>query len=131
MSTTDGGTSWQMDVLDDYPLEKELRGLDFNPSGHGWATGVSGLTLKTHFPVNIEMTNTGSDLSIYPNPTNSHFMINSPKNINCITLFNELGETLRNTSSLNKKKLTIDLSEYQPGMYYIKVDEKIMKVVKQ
>ncbi len=68
MSTTDGGTTWQMDVLDDYPDETELRALDFIDSGYGWATGVSGLTLKTHFPVNIEENNTVSGLSIFPNP---------------------------------------------------------------
>jgi photosystem II stability/assembly factor-like uncharacterized protein len=131
MSTTDGGTTWQMDILDDYLPESELRGLDFNVSGHGWATGVSGLTLKTFFPVNIETTYTNSGLHIFPNPINSHLFINSPENINSITLFNELGKTLYNISSVNNKELTIDLSEYQSGIYFIKVDGQVKKVIKK
>ncbi len=119
-----------MDILDDYMFEKELRGLDINASGEGWATGVSGLTLKT-FTVNVETNYTNTDLRIFPNPTNSHLCINSNENINIITLFNELGETLYSNSSINDKEHTIDLSGYLPGIYFIKIDRQVMRVVKQ
>jgi hypothetical protein len=127
MSTIDGGTNWQMDVLDDYPDEKELRALDFVASGHGWATGVSGLTLKTHFPVGIEASYTDYDLSISPNPfTNSttfEYTLDRPENIR-FTVYNvqsKIVYTIEERRKKGKQKIQWNAEGLPAGMYFIRM----------
>ncbi len=120
-----------MDILDDYPSETELRALHFIDSGHGWATGVSGLTLKTQFPVNIEATYKDSDFSTFPNPfttsTSITYTIDRPSNV-VITIFNSQGNQV-DIMNLNQPKgqqhVQWNAERLPAGMYYFRfIDDK-------
>ena len=127
MSTTDGGTTWQMDVLDDYPDEKELRALDFVASGHGWATGVSGLTLKTQFQTGIESNNMEYDPKVFPNPftssTTLSFWLYKPENIR-FTVYNlqaQIVYTIEEWRERGEQEVQWNAEGLPAGMYFFRV----------
>ena len=127
MSTTDGGTTWQMDVLDDYPDEKELRALDFTASGHGWATGVSGLTLKTHFPVSIETSYTDCNLNIFSNPfttyTTLSFRLFKPENVQ-FTVYNvqsQIVYSIEERRNKGRQEIQWNAEGLPGGMYFYRI----------
>ena len=72
---------------------------------------------------NVGITETkASTMSIYPNPSNGVFMINTSENIKHIEVFNTLGETVfaQNNSSASQQE-RVDLQGMPGGMYMIQV----------
>ena len=69
---------------------------------------------------------------IYPNPTSGQFTIEvnyeTPEQINDLTIFNSIGQIVfNNYFLLNTTK--IDLSNFSKGVYLIKVNERIKKII--
>ena len=76
--------------------------------------------------------NTMSDFSVYPSPTSGIINIQSKTNIVQIEIYNQLGQLVSSNSDLN----TIDISNLNQGVYFIKImDEqgalKTQKVMKK
>ncbi|MFD1551976.1 hypothetical protein DNU06_01245 [Putridiphycobacter roseus] len=79
-----------------------------------------------------------ANLLIYPNPTNNQITIesnfNSSKvNLNGIQIYNSLGQDFTNrvkTIDNNHYKIILDLSNIQSGIYYIKFQTQLYKVIK-
>ena len=118
-----------MDVLDNYPDEKELRALSFVPTGHGWATGVSGLTLKTHYPVGIDqMQDTRCKVQVFPNPCTNiahlHLTLHSSP-FTCVDLFSINGRKIRELVNrefmLGAHEIEIDVSDLPDGVYFVRL----------
>lgn len=78
---------------------------------------------------------TNSELSIYPNPTQSDlFIISNTNEMDSFFLLNLLGE-LMETKKVNSQSVHLDLSRYPNGIYYVKVllgngSAKTLKVIK-
>ncbi|MCD6113298.1 MAG: C10 family peptidase [Bacteroidales bacterium] len=79
--------------------------------------------------------NSNSDnISIYPNPVKDKFFIkldNSNLNINKIIITDNLGRILFNLENINEKSLSIDMSKYQKGFYFINIYTKNNIIVKK
>lgn len=73
-------------------------------------------------------------LSIYPNPANEQLYIDCDGVIEAITVFNALGEQVQQLS-LSSSQAVLSISNWQPGMYFIKVEGQgfagVKRVVKQ
>ena len=73
--------------------------------------------------------------SVFPNPTNSIFNIEANTNIESIIVFNMLGEEVAHQQGNGTQNLSIDISRYQSGTYFIKVQtanfEKVIKMIKR
>ena len=70
-------------------------------------------------------------MSIYPNPTASKWTIESSRIIKTLTLFNLLGQKILEETS-NERKVTIDASDLQTGIYMLKINNTtIKKVIKK
>lgn len=68
-------------------------------------------------------------IAVYPNPSTNAINIElNDKNIHKISLLNQLGEVLMNTSVSGK--FSIDLSTFSSGIYFIKAGTFTQKVVK-
>lgn len=63
-----------------------------------------------------------SDFEVYPNPTSGLVNIELNEGISTIQLVNHLGQVLE-TISATSESLTLDLSGYPKGMYFIKTDD--------
>jgi beta-glucanase (GH16 family) len=76
-------------------------------------------------------------ISIFPNPNNGNFTIEPNHKLNnvSIEIVDMLGKTIYKTLATELDKFLIDLSQYEPGMYYVHISgngfRATEKVVKQ
>lgn len=131
MSTQDGGNTWHFEIMNNYLPSGTFMELDFNETGQGYASGYNGLLLKTQTQVGFQENKEDHNLMIYPNPATNHVYINSRENIGKISLYNELGELLYKNESVNRKSIKLNLTEYQSGIYFVKIDNSVHKLLKQ
>lgn len=80
----------------------------------------------------MQISNHPFSFSINPNPAESILTIALNKNKK-ISVINLLGEILseKNISSVSNGKVDLDISFLSPGIYFIKVDNKVKKFVKE
>jgi hypothetical protein len=72
-------------------------------------------------------------LSLYPNPFSSSLIINWDNNLNketVIMVYNTLGELIYSEKTTGNKT-TIDSGNWKNGTYFIKVNNKVLKTIKQ
>jgi len=74
-----------------------------------------------------------NEFLIYPNPTNSFINIHSESNLfgQTYTVRNSVGQTILTGSSPNTDFINIDFSSLEHGVYFITLDKKTYKVIKQ
>jgi uncharacterized delta-60 repeat protein len=66
--------------------------------------------------------------SIFPNPSSSSIQIKHSGQEGSVTLFNTMGVIVY-AEKLKKEQATINTSTFPPGLYYVKVGEKVKKLV--
>lgn len=82
-------------------------------------------------PVGIESAAI-SPLSIYPNPTIGRIRVASPQtSINNIKVFDMAGRFVFEMENINATETNIDLTNLADGLYFIKIDSQLIKIVKQ
>jgi hypothetical protein len=96
-------------------------------------TGASGFklsgTMNLSYPTGIA-THPSTEVTIYPNPTNGKITIeNGNSVINNVSVYDITGRILH-TSSTISQEMTIDISHLSAGVYFLQVDGKMVKVVK-
>jgi hypothetical protein len=73
----------------------------------------------------------GNEVRLYPNPvTNVLNIVSESENIGNVEVMDINGKRLIVTS-IDKASTELDLSHLAPGMYFIKVNEKVFKLVKE
>lgn len=92
-----------------------VRGLAIDLTGNVWIASTMGLIKFSSTKTNIEW-GSEQETSIYPNPTNGVVNIKSSNSKNTTEIYNLLGEKIISTD--NER---IDLSNYQKGVYIIRV----------
>ena len=75
------------------------------------------------------------DFVVYPNPAKNEFWIKSVQNRNTDTeltldLFNITGEKIY-SSVMKDNVLQVDVSNYQTGMYFIRIGTKTYRIIKE
>lgn len=68
-----------------------------------------------------EIENTTSDLQIYPNPVSSRLTISSAKTISAVQVYSIAGTLQYQSDDLRENKIEIDVQNYIPGVYLIRV----------
>lgn len=66
----------------------------------------------------------GSDekpIKLYPNPAYDILTIESPQNVQMVTILNSVGQMVYR-SQLNAGKTSINISEFQSGVYFVQID---------
>lgn len=62
------------------------------------------------------------DVQLYPNPTKSYITMKSEGNIHSFIIMNQMGQTVcRNTNNYTKK-VELDISKWQPGLYLVRIN---------
>lgn len=89
--------------------------------------------LTSAITTNIIEVKESNVISIYPNPTFSIVNIYSEGNLFNKSFFvqNIAGQTVLTGKSSNNNLLTIDFSPLKNGMYFISIDNKTFKIIKQ
>lgn len=101
-------------------------------------TDANGCKNSTTYQLNVtecvglkDVSMTASGIKLYPNPNNGEFVIEvNNKAANTVVVTDITGRELLNTTSQNEKT-TINLSNYSSGVYYVKINTEVIKVVKQ
>jgi len=74
---------------------------------------------------------TNYELQVFPNPTNGQLTINNEQlTINNVELFDIYGKNLLSLQSSLSPEIIIDISHLQSGVYYIKINSLITKIIK-
>lgn len=71
-----------------------------------------------------------NDISIYPNPANDKVTIQTPENVDRIVVMNTIGQTVE-TISPTSGLLSLNVSEFETGMYFIQVVKGDAKITKK
>ena len=89
--------------------------------------------LTSDFSTSIAKTIKETEVLIFPNPSNSAFTIFSDEN-----LFNKKyivqnlnGQTIQIGNLVNPEINKIDLSKFENGIYFLTIDKKTFKIIKQ
>lgn len=70
-------------------------------------------------------------VKVYPNPTTGALRItNEEQDIRNIQVFDVAGRLLLEYENIDNKEVNINLIEWENGVYFIKVDERIVKIIK-
>lgn len=77
-----------------------------------------------------QITNNINELSIYPNPSNNNFTIQSSMELGVIIIYNSLGETVLQTKSKNLHE-QIDISKLSKGIYIVQARGRFGKLIKE
>ncbi len=101
-------------------------------------TDANGCKGSTTYQLNVtecvglkDVTTTASGIKLYPNPSKGEFVIEiNNKSVNTVVVTDLTGRVLVNTTTQNEKT-NIDLSNYANGVYYVKINTEVIKVVKQ
>lgn len=85
--------------------------------------------------IGIDQSEKLTDLKVYPNPANQYLNIESSKELNSIIILDLVGRVIYN-SDLKNNKQTIDIKDFDNGIYYLKAINKngsasIIKWLKQ
>lgn len=73
---------------------------------------------------------TASKVNMYPNPSNNVVNINSIDTIDSVIIMNVLGQTVM-TKEVNSNNFTLDISELNPGQYFMSLISNGVKVSKK
>ncbi len=77
-----------------------------------------------------------SEISLYPNPVNKNIFIkihNNSDKIEQLSIFNSIGQIIYMEKERNKnnRKITIDISDYKAGLYFIKLKTENRIIIKK
>ena len=107
--------------------------------GQSSSNSTTCLGLSTMIPENStscagvginKYTNKSGQLLIYPNPSNDNVTIQSTAELGAVTIYNMLGELVY--SQTTKDNTTqIDVSQQAAGVYLVRVQSQIIKLIKQ
>lgn len=130
MSTTDGGNIWQMEILNDFLPNLAFYSIDILENKKGWVCGLNDqLLVKGNFISNT-MELQSKNIRIYPNPVNTELNIHFEEKINTIILLNHLRKIVYSNESFNRRNIQINMAQLPSGIYFLKINQKVKKIVK-
>lgn len=73
---------------------------------------------------------TEQNVNIYPNPATDVINIELGENASDIVIYNSLGQVIRHLAEISGT-VQVNISDLDAGMYFIKINNKVEKVVRQ
>lgn len=137
VSSNMNATTPAFTLVNSYPFRQPER-VYFNPYnnnemwvssfGNGMKMGL--MTGPSSVPV---FNNVGNTLLVYPNPANDRLTIIIPKEhiSGSVYIYNTLGQIVNKTQIGNNVNLAIDIHTLPAGVYWVNIDNKTSKFVKE
>jgi hypothetical protein len=67
-----------------------------------------------------------SGIQVYPNPASEEFRINT--DVRSLSVFNSIGQIVYSRENYEKRS-SIDISEFEEGIYFVKADDRAYKLL--
>ncbi len=68
--------------------------------------------------------------SLYPNPSTGKFRIEAVKEIQTVKIYTAIGEVVYSNSKFDEETfIEIDLSEFSKGIYFVRMDDQLQKIM--
>jgi len=135
-----GGTtfsSWSHNSVNNYNLAYYVytKTLPSTAGTYTYEAVYNGITCDKTFTINCGPTGISAitdvkELSVYPNPATSSVMLSSSKDLGLVSLFNSLGELVYR-EDINSTQHEINIAQKPGGMYFLQVQGKFIKIIKQ
>lgn len=86
---------------------------------------LDSISLSPSNPTDIDINSSlNAELNVFPNPTSGEFRIeNITHSITQIEIYNQIGMKVKSINLQPDRTLSIDMSSYPAGMYYVKTDQ--------
>jgi photosystem II stability/assembly factor-like uncharacterized protein len=136
--STDSGSTWTRTDTANLSNERavcDFTMLDNNVIAGGWDSGILFYDIYTG---RIDFTQTeSSSFQLFPNPASAKLTVSGNLNaIQSIEIFNIPGEKIFwKQFSVDRKEITMDVSDLNPGLYFVKVQTEtgttVQKFIKQ
>ena len=79
---------------------------------------------------NLEENN--NEIKIYPNPTTGEIVVSGQLSDVSVEVFDIVGKKQESRKSeIGKSEIEIDISHLSNGIYFLKIDNKMYKIIKQ
>jgi hypothetical protein len=88
------------------------------PRNEGYTLSTCGMSMLTN---TIELENNSTQVSLFPNPAASILNVQSATEIDNITVYNTLGQTVLNVNNVNTYTTQITTNNLDNGVYIISV----------
>jgi uncharacterized repeat protein (TIGR01451 family) len=89
---------------------------------------------ESYIPLALSAVTTKTEVStivlVYPNPTRNSFLIKSEISIGTFSIYNSIGEMIQNGKTSAMQHM-VDLSEKAAGIYFLKIGNEHIKIIKQ
>jgi hypothetical protein len=90
-----------------------------------------GIALQGNLTLNNERILQDVKISVSPNPTDDEVQIQSNKSIENIRILTYDGKTVKSMNNIQKNNISIDLQNFNKGVYYLKINGQSYSVVKK
>ena len=98
-----------------------------DPSGN---TGTCSFVLTVDEELGLDDNNLENNFDVYPNPTSGVINVFSKnQELNSIVIFDILGKRLYSNNTINSEQVTIDITEYSEGMYFLTINNNATKKI--
>ena len=87
------------------------------------------ISVEFEYSIGLE-DNEAVSMKIYPNPVQNELHIRSEAPMHAIQISDITGRTLYEIQGVNRSDLTIDVSGFVGGIYFVQIDKKVMKIIK-
>jgi hypothetical protein len=89
-----------------------------------------GAFVFTPIVTGVEQQGNNASYSVYPNPSNGTFSVSSTSELGNVSVYNSLG-TMVYQNATSAKQLNIELPSKEAGIYFVKVGNKMTKLIKE
>ncbi len=125
--TTNVGSNWQQETTNTI---SSLRSIYFTDALNGYAVGLNGTILKKGLNTSApDIENADSKILIYPNPASDNITVEVNQKA-LIEILNLQGQLIKSLES-EETQTTINISDIEKGMYFIKIQTNNAFTVKK
>jgi len=72
------------------------------------------------------------NITVYPNPTHNEVYIVGANSLKKLEIYNAVGQLVRTIKpALYKNTTTIDMSSLKEGVYFLKSEKQVIKIIKK
>lgn len=121
--------NWISYTTQDGLIGDEIKAITMDHEGNLWVGTKSGISVLNLATATVPYINMNSWLiNIFPNPSTAEITIYSPNNLRAVEIYDLIGNLKEKEYTL-ENSITINISDFEAGLYIVKVGDNFMKII--